>query len=167
MNGFNMKNTFFSCVTVAVLVLSVLFLYEPAQNVLCSLAIFERFLIDTPRMCSLFDAARLSRYDGADGGKIYLSILGVVFDVSDGRRFYGPGGSYRGFSGEQCETEPVTERESPEAAAAAALLLLLRDSVFFFGKTIWCRATIQTNRTRFQVVTPVVRSLPACSTKTT
>lgn len=100
MEGFNFKNTFFSCVTFLVLILSMLFFYEPAQNLLCSLAIFERFLINTPKVCSLFDATRLSRYNGDNGGKIYLSILGIVFDVTEGKRFYGPGGSYNGFSGE-------------------------------------------------------------------
>jgi len=99
MEGFNLKNTFFSCITILVLILSMLFFYEPAQNLLCSFAIFERFLINTPKVCSLFDTTRLSRYNGVDGGKIYLSILGIVFDVTEGRRFYGPGGSYSGFSG--------------------------------------------------------------------
>lgn len=100
MESFNLKNIFFSTITILVAVLSMLFFYEPAQNALCSFAIFERYLINTPTVCSLFDANRLSRYNGADGGKIYLSILGNVFDVTDGRRFYGPGGSYHGFSGE-------------------------------------------------------------------
>lgn len=100
MISFSIKNTFFSCITIIVLILSMLFFYEPSQNLLCSYAIFERFLINTPNVCSLFDNNRLSRYNGVNGGKIYLSILGIVFDVTEGRRFYGPGGSYHGFSGE-------------------------------------------------------------------
>lgn len=99
MESFNFKNIFFSFITVVVLIISMLCFYEPAQNVLCSYAIFERFLVNTPNVCSLFDKTRLSRYNGADGGKIYLSILGIVFDVTEGRRFYGPNGSYHGFSG--------------------------------------------------------------------
>ncbi|CAI6350033.1 unnamed protein product [Macrosiphum euphorbiae] len=85
-----------------------LFFYEPAQNLLCSFAIFERFLINTPKVCSLFDTTRLSRYKGVDGGKIYLSILGNVFDVTEGRRFYGPGGSYSGFSGRDASRSFIT-----------------------------------------------------------
>lgn len=100
MESFNLKNIFFSSLTILVLVLSMLFFYEPAQNVLCSFALFERFLINTPTVCSLFDTSRLSRYNGVNGGKLYLSILGNVFDVTEGRRFYGPGGSYHAFCGE-------------------------------------------------------------------
>lgn len=99
MDSFNFKNIFFSCISILVLIISILCFYEPAQNMLCSFAIFERFLINTPKVCSLFDSQRLSRYKGVGGGKIYLSILGIVFDVTEGRRFYGPGGSYHGFSG--------------------------------------------------------------------
>jgi hypothetical protein len=99
MESFNLKNIFFSFITILVLVISMLCFYEPAQNVLCSFAIFERFFFNTPKVCSLFDSYRLSRYKGVGGGKIYLSILGIVFDVTEGRRFYGPGGSYHGFSG--------------------------------------------------------------------
>lgn len=99
MESFNFKNIFFSFITIVVLILSMLFFYEPAQNLLCSFAIFEQFLTNTPKVCFLFDNTRLSRYNGADGGKIYLSILGIVFDVTEGRRFYGPDGSYHGFSG--------------------------------------------------------------------
>lgn len=100
MESFRLKNFIFSCLSVAVVVISALFLYEPVQNVLCDYAIFERFLISIPSTCSLFDTKRLSRYNGADGGKIYLSILGTIFDVTDGRRFYGPGGTYHGFAGQ-------------------------------------------------------------------
>ncbi|VVC41400.1 Hypothetical protein CINCED_3A019817 [Cinara cedri] len=75
---------------------------------MCSLAIFERFLINTPTVCSLFDTNRLSRYNGVDGGKIYLSILGNVFDVTEGKRFYGPGGSYHAFSGRDASRSFIT-----------------------------------------------------------
>lgn len=99
MESFTLKNFIFTCVSVTVVVISALFLYEPVQNVFCDYAIFERFPVSIPTMCSLFDTNRLSRYDGADGGKIYLSILGTVFDVTNSRRFYGPGGTYHGFAG--------------------------------------------------------------------
>lgn len=33
----------------------------------------------------------LAKYDGKDGGRILLAINGLVFDVTAGRNFYGPG----------------------------------------------------------------------------
>lgn len=42
----------------------------------------------------------LSAYDGTDPNKpIYLAINGTIYDVSNGRRMYGPGGSYNVFAG--------------------------------------------------------------------
>ncbi len=42
----------------------------------------------------------LAAYDGTNPDQpIYLSINGTIFDVSAGRRIYGPGGSYHWFAG--------------------------------------------------------------------
>lgn len=47
-------------------------------------------------------ADQLKNYDGSDEAKpIYISIRGVVFDVSAGKSFYGPGGAYDVFSGRE------------------------------------------------------------------
>ncbi|KAH8118492.1 cytochrome b5 [Phellopilus nigrolimitatus] len=48
----------------------------------------------------LFSEAGLSNFDGGDPKKpIYLAIDGDVYDVSEGRRTYGPGGSYHFMAG--------------------------------------------------------------------
>ncbi|KAK7483949.1 hypothetical protein BaRGS_00024833 [Batillaria attramentaria] len=47
----------------------------------------------------LFTKEELSKYTGEDGGQVYLAIIGNVYDVSRGRRHYGPGGGYSFFSG--------------------------------------------------------------------
>ncbi|POR37858.1 Membrane steroid-binding protein 2 [Tolypocladium paradoxum] len=42
----------------------------------------------------------LSAFDGRDPAKpLYLAINGTIYDVSNGRRMYGPGGSYSVFAG--------------------------------------------------------------------
>lgn len=44
--------------------------------------------------------AELSRYDGSDSSlPILVAIRGKIYDVSAGKSFYGPGGSYAVFSG--------------------------------------------------------------------
>jgi len=48
----------------------------------------------------LFSHEDLRMYDGSDSNRgIYLAILGSVYDVSSGRKHYGPDGSYSFFSG--------------------------------------------------------------------
>src|SRR6185369_3723648 len=37
----------------------------------------------------------LEPLSGKDGGRILLAIAGIVFDVTAGRNFYGPGTSFR------------------------------------------------------------------------
>jgi len=42
----------------------------------------------------------LSQYDGSDTtGRILVAVNGKVFDVTRGKRFYGPGGPYSSFAG--------------------------------------------------------------------
>lgn len=41
----------------------------------------------------------LCKFNGKDDPKVYLAIEGVVFDVTAGKGFYGPGGPYENFAG--------------------------------------------------------------------
>mmetsp|Transcript_21985 Transcript_21985/g.24568 ORF Transcript_21985/g.24568 Transcript_21985/m.24568 type:complete len:184 (-) Transcript_21985:1556-2107(-) len=54
-----------------------------------------------------FTIEELRYYNGendSDGKPkpVYLSLSGVVYDVSRGRGFYGPGGGYASFAGREC-----------------------------------------------------------------
>ncbi|KAG7367773.1 cytochrome b5-like heme/steroid binding domain containing protein [Nitzschia inconspicua] len=61
--------------------------------------------VDPPRN---FTAKQLAYFDGTKDEKtgedkpVYLSVNGTVFDVSDGRNFYGPDGPYEKFAGKEC-----------------------------------------------------------------
>ena len=47
----------------------------------------------------LFTDSDLTQFTGKNSGKIYLSILGKVFDVTKGAKYYGIGESYHVFAG--------------------------------------------------------------------
>jgi len=55
-----------------------------------------------------FILAQLRKFDGTIDPKtdeprpLYLSISGTVFDVKNGKDFYGPGGPYEKFAGREC-----------------------------------------------------------------
>ncbi|GFR72107.1 neuferricin-like [Elysia marginata] len=48
---------------------------------------------------TVFSREELSKYKGMNGGDVYLALLGNVYDVTRGRKHYGPGGGYSFFSG--------------------------------------------------------------------
>ena len=60
---------------------------------------------DPPRN---FTAEQLKQFDGTKEEKtgeekpVYLSVNGTVFDVTDGKDFYGPEGPYANFAGREC-----------------------------------------------------------------
>lgn len=59
---------------------------------------------DPPRN---FTFEQLRYFDGTPDSNgsdkpVYLSVNGIVFDMSSGRDFYGPGGPYAGFAGHEC-----------------------------------------------------------------
>lgn len=53
--------------------------------------------------------AELKNYDGSDPSTpIYLALNGTIYDVTLGRNFYGPGGSYSFFAGHDASRAFVT-----------------------------------------------------------
>lgn len=86
------------------------------------LSYWQSMLVSTPalRVCIdtknafkaapiLLTDAELGAYDGSDPTKpIYLAVNGTIYDVTDGRRFYGPGGSYHQLGGADCSRALVT-----------------------------------------------------------
>jgi len=53
-----------------------------------------------PSTKTMFSETQLAKFDGTDPMKgVYLAIDGDVYDVTEGRRIYGPGGSYHSFAG--------------------------------------------------------------------
>ncbi|CAG8502151.1 4761_t:CDS:2 [Ambispora leptoticha] len=62
-----------------------------------------------PRREIMFTLEELSKYDGSDPDlPIYLAINGEVFDVTQGRDYYGKGGSYGFFSGRDASRAYIT-----------------------------------------------------------
>lgn len=53
-----------------------------------------------PKLRKDLTVAELGKYDGTQpDGRVLLAVNGVIFDVTRGKRFYGPGGPYSAFAG--------------------------------------------------------------------
>jgi predicted heme/steroid binding protein len=62
-----------------------------------------------PRRMHTFSESELARYNGSNESlPIYLAIDGQVFDVTEGREHYGPGGAYHFFAGRDASRAFVT-----------------------------------------------------------
>ncbi|EGW34264.1 uncharacterized protein SPAPADRAFT_59685 [Spathaspora passalidarum NRRL Y-27907] len=46
-----------------------------------------------------FTPKTLAKYNGKDDPKVFLAVKRVVYDVTMGKSFYGPGGPYENFAG--------------------------------------------------------------------
>ncbi|XP_031625519.1 neuferricin homolog [Contarinia nasturtii] len=56
----------------------------------------------------LLTVEELSQFDGIHNRDLYLSILGSVYDVSKGKKHYGPDGSYNYFVGKDASVAFIT-----------------------------------------------------------
>lgn len=55
---------------------------------------------ELPKLRRDFTVAELKAYDGNQpDGRVLVAVLGNVYDVTRGKRFYGPGGPYAAFGG--------------------------------------------------------------------
>ena len=62
----------------------------------------------------VFSVSELAEYDGRPGSPgLHLALLGVVYDVSSGAQYYGPGGGYSFFAGRDASRAFVTGNFEP------------------------------------------------------
>ncbi|XP_072942253.1 membrane-associated progesterone receptor component 1-like [Epargyreus clarus] len=55
---------------------------------------------EIPKLRKDMTVAELRQYDGTNAeGRVLLAVNGIIFDVTRGKRFYGPGGPYSAFAG--------------------------------------------------------------------
>ncbi|XP_058826846.1 membrane-associated progesterone receptor component 1-like [Topomyia yanbarensis] len=74
---------------------------------------------ELPRLRKDFTVAELRQFDGTQpDGRVLVAVNGSVYDVTKGKRFYGPGGPYAAFGGRDASrglaTFSVTSNEQQE-----------------------------------------------------
>ncbi|XP_065072893.1 membrane-associated progesterone receptor component 1-like [Ochlerotatus camptorhynchus] len=74
---------------------------------------------ELPRLRRDFTVAELLQYDGKQqDGRVLVAVNGSVYDVTKGKRFYGPGGPYAAFGGRDASrglaTFSVTSNDKEE-----------------------------------------------------
>ncbi|ODQ65167.1 cytochrome b5 [Nadsonia fulvescens var. elongata DSM 6958] len=52
-----------------------------------------------PIVFTTYTPSTLIKFNGVDDERVFLAVKGIVYDVSAGKKFYGPGGPYANFAG--------------------------------------------------------------------
>lgn len=82
----------------------------------------------------IFTSEELSLYNGHDKPQLYLSLLGNVYDVTNGEKHYGKDGSYHYFTGWYCHDGYIMldyQYQLLNAINSALSLLSLHMRIFF------------------------------------
>ncbi|XP_016983601.1 membrane-associated progesterone receptor component 1 [Drosophila rhopaloa] len=74
-----------------------------------SVGVVKPFETGLPKIRRDFTVKELRQYDGNQpDGRVLVAVNGSVYDVSKGRRFYGPGGPYATFAGRDASRNLAT-----------------------------------------------------------
>ncbi|KPI91114.1 PREDICTED: membrane-associated progesterone receptor component 1 [Papilio xuthus] len=95
------SNTFFeliySPVNILLTVIIIVLVYKLFKSKSTKVA---AVLPELPKLRKDMTVAELRQYDGSQpDGRVLVAVNGWIFDVTRGRRFYGPGGPYAAFGG--------------------------------------------------------------------
>jgi predicted heme/steroid binding protein len=90
----------------------------------------------TPTLCfTTYTPRTLAKFNGQDGGRILFAIAGIVFDVTGGKGFYGPGehplyqdGMYWRVAGRDASRSVAKQSFDPGTHASLSLFLSLAPS---------------------------------------
>lgn len=55
--------------------------------------------VNKPKVTGVFNQKELAQFNGIQNKKLYLVLLGSIFDVTKGKQHYGKGASYNYFIG--------------------------------------------------------------------
>lgn len=67
-----------------------------------------------PMVFTTFTPSTLAKYDGNKDPRVLLAVKGKVFDVTNGKAFYGPGGPYENFAGHDASRGLAKNSFDPE-----------------------------------------------------
>ncbi|XP_041376842.1 neuferricin-like [Gigantopelta aegis] len=98
--------------------------FDDFVNLCSSHLEFLKYLTFSPK---LFSKTEVKRFTGVDGDSVYLALLGRVYDVTRGRKHYGPDGGYHGFAGQDGTRAFVTGDFTPDGLIEDVSDLQLED----------------------------------------
>lgn len=92
------NDTIFSPVNLLLIVIMAVLVYKIYRKYTRSHAVTP--VLNLPKLRKDMTVAELRQYDGTQpDGRVLIAVNGWIFDVTRGRRFYGPGGPYALFGG--------------------------------------------------------------------